>query len=108
MPNVITQGIKQGASFRAAIVFTSEEWSQITPITEVVCETQVAGSDVRNPISVVVRPDHTSFILSADTSSWPLGNHSIDLFIMRNGFKVYIPELSYIDLPVVKHIARGT
>lgn len=104
MPKV--QGLKQGASFRAAIVFTAEEWAQLSPIESVTCQSKVAGSNTRYPVTINQRQDLMSFILSANTDSWPIGNHSLDVAIVRNGFKIYIPELTNVDIPILDPVTE--
>lgn len=105
MPDISVKGLKQGATFRAALVLEQSEWDQVFPIGTLRC--QARSGTILHPVTVTPRPDLLCIIFSADTSSWPIGDNHLDLRVERNGFTVYIPELANVAIPIIEHVTEA-
>lgn len=105
MPNITAQGLKRGATFRAALVFDQAEWGQVFPAEAFRCQARFGGT--LRPVTVTPRPDLLCVIFSADTSDWPVGENHLDLLVERNGFIVYIPELANVAIPIHEHVTEA-
>ena len=93
--------IKRGATFKATFLFTENEWAGVYPWDDVMPFVRQESNSYELDYTI----DEENFILevfSDDTSKWKIGPMKLDLWIVKEGVTIPIPNNYSIEMMVIQ------
>lgn len=97
--------IKRGATFKATLEFTEQEWAAIYPWDAI--EAEVGQGSKRYPLNIQVNAAaRTVTLVRVNTSLWVVGPAAFDVWITRGSQKLPFPASSNIRLNVIEGITE--
>lgn len=92
--------IKQGATFRATLMFTENEWNGIYPWDEIV--PFMSQESVRYELDYEINEDTMSVDITSETYDWKIGPIKFDIWIIRGEYTIPIPNNYSIEMQVIQ------
>lgn len=91
---------KRGATVKALIEFTAQEWEGLWPWDSITATADQEKDGVKYPMMIHPLPETRSILLMADTSDWYIRVARIDVMVVKGAETIILPNKGYIEVDI--------
>lgn len=102
--------IKRGATFKATLIFTEDEWAAIHPWDSI--EADVGVWDRRHALTIATDVEGRTITLTAATDDWLITEagrvppYTFDVWVTRDDQRLPIPASFNVPLYIIEGVTR--